>query len=180
MVEDDQKLLNEIILGSDQDFKKLFEKYYPVLKKIKYDYYVVGMDNDDWDQEARIVMYKSVQNYQSKYRTSFGSFYRQNLKHRVIDLIRKTNAKKRFPIEVLSSINANESFYDATLLDFKAVNPENSILVGESLEKLYNKCSPLERKVLLTLIYDLSFELNHQTFTNAFERCKTKFRNDTN
>lgn len=177
---DEQELIEKILQGDDEAFGQLFTKYYPIVRKIRRNYFIAGMDQDDWDQEARMVMHKTIQNYQSKQKVNFGSFYRMNLKNRTVDMIRKSNAQKRIPKQGIASIESNESYYSSMIADNQAIDPENAIMIGERLELLYNDCSTLEKAALLNTIYDLKFDYEEPIMSSAFERCRTKFKKDTN
>ncbi|GHP15215.1 DNA-directed RNA polymerase [Lentilactobacillus fungorum] len=164
--------------GDSEAFARLFNRYHPVLRKIRRLYFISGMDAEDIEQEARIVLYRSAQKFEPGRNISFGSYYSHNLKNRVFDLIRANNAKKRLPIDALKSIEANESFYEATVADLAAWSPEHLVIVGEELLQLYKSCSRLEKEAFAKMLpnSDPTFKMAaHRSILNAFERCRQKY-----
>ncbi|MDR0921045.1 MAG: sigma-70 family RNA polymerase sigma factor [Lactobacillales bacterium] len=77
----------------DNELEKKFEDYSPVIWHVRRHFYLRGFSMEDWLQEARIVFYHSAERYDG--RSAFGNYYRRNLEHHVIGLIRKAHAKKR-------------------------------------------------------------------------------------
>ncbi|GAF36533.1 sigma-70 family RNA polymerase sigma factor [Lentilactobacillus farraginis] len=162
--------------GDEQSFTILFHKYYPIVRKLGRSCFIEGMEADDLDQEAGLVLLKSAKCYRWERSVSFGSYYRRNLRNRIYDLIRLNKAKKRDPQERVQRIDENKSFYSATLIDTSATDPERLTLLKERLTKLYTKCSPLEREVLHVILnLDADQRIDDRKFINAYERCKYKY-----
>lgn len=51
----------------------LFDRYRPVLYRLQQTYYILGFEQDDWIQEARLVLYTAVQKFQLERTTSWPS-----------------------------------------------------------------------------------------------------------
>lgn len=176
------KTLKLIKLTADKDeeaFKELFKKYYPIVRKCRREYYINGYDKEDFDQEARLVLYRSACRFETARKTSFGTFYSHNLRNQLFDLIRKTNAKKRVPSEPLTSIEANEHLYATTIADNSASSPIDSTIVAEAFHELAKRCSPLEKAAFLLMLKESGYaDLDPKArrgIINAFERCRRKF-----
>ncbi|WP_268912773.1 sigma-70 family RNA polymerase sigma factor [Lentilactobacillus sp. SPB1-3] len=167
--------------GDDEVFEELFIQYYPVARKIQNNFFVSGMDKDDWDQESRIILYKAMQKFNPSMRVSFGSFYSRSLRNRAIDLVRLNNAQKRVPDNQVSSIDVNENYYSDTVMDDASTCPERTTMYLERFEWVLGECSDMEREALMNMISEpnKNLELNeNRALTNAFERCRRKFKND--
>ncbi|WP_283678028.1 sigma-70 family RNA polymerase sigma factor [Lentilactobacillus sp. Marseille-Q4993] len=180
---DELDLIEKVTQKDDEAFAQLFKQYYPVVNKLRTEYYVNGMDNDDWDQEARIIMYRAARKFDPNYRSNFGSFYSRLLKHRIFDLIRRHNAQKRLPAEPLVSIDSDESYYEATVEDPRVNCPEGTTVMKDTLANVLDQCTPLERDALLEIISRPSeaFDENaHRVFLNAFDRVKRKYLKERN
>lgn len=177
---DDGKLICRIKADAEdkEAFGKLFIKYYPIVRKIKRLYFVNGLDDDDFDQEARLVMYKSVIRFSTDKAVSFGTFYRMNLKNRIFDLIRANNAQKRLPDSPIISLDVNHDYYESTVGDRRICSPESLMMIQERMAALYENCSVLEKQALEFMMAQLNDQkISEKTLVNAFERCKKKYRN---
>ncbi|MHA8137892.1 sigma-70 family RNA polymerase sigma factor [Lactobacillaceae bacterium Scapto_B20] len=181
-IEQETELIRSIQTGNEESIKYLFLKYIPVVNSIWRHYFINGMDKDDWYQESLIVLAKIVFQYNCDRGVSFGSYYRQALKNRFFDLIRRRNAKKRLPDNVVSSFNAFENFYSETVVDISADCPEKRIMMKEQIEAVLNRLSFLEKIILLEMSRSSSvrsiakkYHYPEGKVINAFERCKRKF-----
>nr|WP_255552594.1 sigma-70 family RNA polymerase sigma factor [Lactobacillus sp. Sy-1] len=182
MITQETNLIRAIQSGDESAIAVLFKKYTPVVNKIWRQYFINGMEREDWHQEAMIVLIRIIEQYDCDRGVSFGSFYRQALKNRFFDLIRRKNAKKRLPDSAVSSFDAFENFYSDTVMDLSAVCPEKIILQNEQIEVVLGRLSILERGILLemfktTTIREIAIKYNcsESKIVNAFERCKRKF-----
>ncbi|UQS87018.1 sigma-70 family RNA polymerase sigma factor [Nicoliella spurrieriana] len=183
-INQETQLIQAIQSGDESAIKALFSKYRPVVNKIWRQYFINGMEIDDWNQEALIVLVRIIDQYDCERGVSFGSFYRQALKNRFFDLIRRKNAQKRMPDKMLSSFDAFESFYSDTLVDFSSFCPEKRILQNEQIELILSRLSFLERSILIETFRNASlkeiatkYHCSENKVVNAFERCKRKFNN---
>ncbi|MEJ6400215.1 sigma-70 family RNA polymerase sigma factor [Nicoliella lavandulae] len=176
------KLIREIQSGNEDAIGTLFKKYIPVVNRIWNQYFINGMDKEDWHQESMIVLVKIVKNYDCDRGVSFGSFYRQALKNRFFDLIRRKNAKKRLPDKIVSSFDAYENYYSETVVDMKSFCPERRMLVNEQVESFLDRLSMFETLVLLQMLRETGLKdliekekYSKAKIINAVERCRRKF-----
>ncbi|TGD18441.1 sigma-70 family RNA polymerase sigma factor [Levilactobacillus suantsaiihabitans] len=105
----------------------LFERYHPVLQRLQKQYFIPGFDQEDWDQEALLVLCSTVQRFKDDLSRSFGAFYRLRLRHRVFDLIRQSQALKRRLARESLSLEAEAAYFADTL-------PDQRWLLREQLE----------------------------------------------
>lgn len=179
----DSKKLSELIVRTAQKdgeaLTELFQKYYPIVGKCRREYYLRGYDREDLDQEARLVLYRTACRFDPSRNAGFGTFYRLSLRNRFYDMIRTTNAKKRVPSEPLTSIEANETLYAATVADKSASSPLIAAIVDEAFKELSKCCWALEKEAFRLMLTEHDFsDLDPKTqraLANAFECCRRKF-----
>ncbi|HIW71096.1 MAG TPA: sigma-70 family RNA polymerase sigma factor [Candidatus Levilactobacillus faecigallinarum] len=127
----------------------LFERYRPVVYRLQRHYYLPGHDADDWDQEGRLVLHTVVQQFQQSRSRNFGAFYRLNLTHRIIDLIRHSQAQKRCAATI--SLEAHGPYFAETLVDRQA-RLDDRLAARECLTRVLPGLSVTERLVLRGLL----------------------------
>ncbi|UQS85041.1 hypothetical protein MOO46_00070 [Apilactobacillus apisilvae] len=147
----DLDLIKKFKNGDDKSFNDLFIKYKPIVNKIWRQYYFNDIEIDDWYQESRIVMLKIVERFNIKKGTSFGNLYKQSLKNHLFDILRKSKAKKRLPLQKKVSFNANEDYYNNYAEDYQNINPEFALKFDIVQKKLYHRCSKFEREILVKI-----------------------------
>ncbi|KRN02498.1 ComX [Levilactobacillus senmaizukei DSM 21775 = NBRC 103853] len=160
----------------------LFDRYRPVLLRLRQRYFIPGYDQDDWEQEALMVFCQVVTKFQLSRSVNFGAFYRLNLMHRVYDLIRQSRAQKRQCNRGVVSIDANGPFFADTLVDPRWVIREQ-LEVKEAVGLVQSRLSIVERVVFLGLVRGATLtEISRQErlttaqATAAAYRCQAKLR----
>ncbi|NLR10193.1 MULTISPECIES: sigma-70 family RNA polymerase sigma factor [Lactobacillaceae] len=124
----------------------LFDRYRPVLYKLQSRYFIPGYDRDDWNQEALLVLCRVAQRFEISRGKSFGGFYRQALRFRVYDLIRRSQTKKRLAGQQAVSLEANRTFVSDTVRDTRWTLRE-SLEVQEAVVRLAKRLSSVEHTV---------------------------------
>ncbi|MBU9788604.1 helix-turn-helix domain-containing protein [Lentilactobacillus sp. IMAU92037] len=177
----EMKVIKRAAEGDRDAFEWLFNFYRPIFRKVRRNFFIAGMETEDIEQEARIVLYRSAQKFEDGRNVSFGSYYSHNLKKRVFDLIRSNNAQKRLPTEFMNSVEENEAFYSTTVADTSAWDPEALVIMNDDFHRLYKSCSGLERwafALVLPNSPDPMFCMaTDRSVLNAFERCRLKYLN---
>ena len=160
----------------------LFERYRPVLYKLQHHYFIPGYDNDDWNQEALLVFCRVVGRFDLNRRRSFGSFYRQALRYRIFDLIRRTQTQKRLAGQLAISLEANRTFVSETVPDRRWLLKE-TLEVQEAVATLPTRLSAVEHVVFGDLLQGRSLQtishgrqLTLQQVTSAAYRSRRKLR----
>lgn len=158
----------------------LFERYRPVLLRVQHRYFLPGLDADDWEQEAFLVLLAVVRQFEPQRSRSFGAFYRLNLQHRVFDLIRFTQAQKRQATFV--SIEAHDQYFADTLADPSA-HLKGHLEAQEAVIRLLPRLSTIERQVFAGLLQGHTLQHIGQTrqlrlaqVQGAMHRCRQKLR----
>lgn len=165
----------------------LFLRFRPLVGKIQRDYKVRTMDADDYLQEARIVLYRAIELYNSEKGMGFASYYKLLLQNRIYSLIRKETAIKR-------TVDHRSVSYDSyeekggnmekilyRIRRGEADTPEKLFEIKESSHRYVNQLSKLERKVFFYYLDGLDnqkiADLTNKTVTqvqNAYDRCRKK------
>ncbi|TPR22424.1 sigma-70 family RNA polymerase sigma factor [Apilactobacillus timberlakei] len=185
----DLQLIKNFKSGHDEYFDELFIKYKPIVKKLWGQYYFNDIDEDDWFQESRITMLKIIDKFDINRGTSFGMLYKRSLKNRLFDILRKSKAKKRMPIDKKVSFNVNEEYYSNCVEDCRRLNPEFSLKMDAVRKKLVTRCSMFEKELLFKMSssklesddYQLvKFKqinkINDEQFRNCCSRIKNKLK----
>ncbi|WP_367295301.1 sigma factor [Levilactobacillus yonginensis] len=160
----------------------LFERYRPVLKKLQQRYFIVGFDQDDWDQEARVVFCRSIKRFDATKAPNFGAFYRLNLRHRVFDLIRRSKALKRQQSRKVISLEANSDYFADTLEDSRWAVREQ-LEVQDAVQRVQESLSGVEHTVFngllrgeTLLVISQRKRLPYRQVTAASHRSQVKLR----
>ncbi|MFC6170205.1 RNA polymerase subunit sigma-70 [Loigolactobacillus jiayinensis] len=175
------QIITAAAAGNSNAFEHLFYLYRPMLKKIQQQYYLYGLDEDDWDQEARIVCFKAARRYRTDTRLTFGRYYQRCLLCRIYTLIRHQNAKKRqiyqhtVSIEIDGIRQGIET--QGTMQSF------NWSMIRANASDFIDQLSDLEKFVFCRQLTS-SFETNssvmanitHEQERNALERCRLKLK----
>jgi len=179
---DEQHLIGLAGSGDTDALLLLSKRYVPVAHKLQRQYFIRNYDTDDWAQEALIVMHHAAQQYDHRQASSFGAFYRLLLNNRVIDLIRRTQAKKRQPDQDVLSLD-----YEAAMILEELVGPEqlaiDILFVHEIIKQFVIECSNFENQVFKALLNGLTpqgialkLQLELAPVLNAIDRCRRKLR----
>ncbi|MCH5464862.1 sigma-70 family RNA polymerase sigma factor [Levilactobacillus tujiorum] len=179
----DQQLLALIRQSLDSPaLLVLFDRYRPVLYKLQHRYFIPGYDRDDWEQEALLVFCRVAQRFEVARQKSFGAFYRQALRFRVYDLIRRVQTKKRVDDRQAISLEANRTFISETIRDGRWCLGQR-LEVQEAVIQLAPLLSPVEHAVfgallrgrtLVTISQDQ--QLSFAQATRAANRSRQKLR----
>ncbi|WP_125767511.1 sigma-70 family RNA polymerase sigma factor [Lapidilactobacillus wuchangensis] len=93
---------NELVLieavqdhGDSQALESLVRKYQPMIGNAAQQFYFKLFDEDDWQQEARIVCYETCLLYQTTYNCQFGAFFKLRFHNHLRSLLRHELAFKR-------------------------------------------------------------------------------------
>lgn len=175
----DMELLTRFIAGDSVSFTALFDRYLPLVHKMGRHYYFQDVDQEDWEQEARIVMLKTIRCYKACLQVDFGYYYKVNLKHRAFDIIRQENASKR--VHEGNRINLEAEGFQESLIDYHQCPPDDFTLCHEKMKEFLAQCSPFEIEVFRLVHSGCSQELaaqkldcNCRKIMSALDRCQKK------
>lgn len=173
-----EKMIHHSKQGDDVYFEKLMQKYRPILLKFWSMYNIDGMDLNDFEQEAAIVMLKSLVNFDADKKITFGAFYKSNLRNHLFDLLRRMQAKKRIPSNQIISFQDLSLFFEETIIDPKVevdAKLENTEIINEAMDL----CNKQEKQVLFDIITKLETEIdgsNQKKYKILIGKCRKKLK----
>ncbi|ETY75215.1 sigma-70 family RNA polymerase sigma factor [Lactiplantibacillus fabifermentans] len=178
----EQQLIALAARGDDYSIMLLAERYLPVVLRLRHQYFIRNFDDDDWLQEARIAIHRAARQYDHQHACSFGAFYRLLLNNQIIDLIRRTQAKKRQPDQDVVSLDMEdeEPLEEVLVTNYTAIDV---IHVHDSVAEFTRICSNFEAEVFWALLSGMSpqgiatmLQVELAPVTNATDRCRRKLR----
>lgn len=173
-----EKLIRLSKKGNDIYFQMLMQKYRPVLLKFWSIYNIDGMDLNDFEQEAAIVMLKTLINFEERKNITFGAFYKSNLRNHIFDLLRKMQAQKRIPSKNIISFQDVSLYFEETIIDPK-VEVDAKLKNTEIIREALKLCNNNEKEVLINMITKLDSEIERKDYMNykiTLSRCRKKLK----
>lgn len=134
-------------LGMSEDFDTLFNRYWPLVRKIWQQYHVTDLELDDWIQESQLVMVRVLKSYEGNNIGKFSGFYKQSLVNRILDIYRARQAHKRIPAAQLAPLD-KDCF---EIADQHQGIPDDIVYCHHCLEEFMQDCSAFERQVVALL-----------------------------
>ncbi|MGM9904149.1 RNA polymerase sigma-70 factor [Enterococcus sp. 10A9_DIV0425] len=172
--------------GDEEAFATLYQKYFPLLLRLKNIYYLRNYVCEDWEQEARIALYQALKTYESNKGVSFGSYYKSILSNQIYSLLRKQNALKRrdqkdeVSIEQKIDTEGPDFLAEITVQEPIAVQ---HLLLKEAIEDCPIKFSKKEAKIFHhymqgTDFYEMAKDLSMdmKQVKSAYGRVKFKIK----
>ncbi|MGX6972835.1 sigma-70 family RNA polymerase sigma factor [Vagococcus lutrae] len=130
-------------------FSELFQQYTPIVSNFFHHYYVRGVDWEDWVQEANIVLYLAIQDYNEFFGIHFSAYYKILLKRHLFSLIRRDNAKKRRSNQELLSIH---SLYEndkvrRLMSDSVDLDAIDQVIINETIKNMIEKLDKFDQEI---------------------------------
>ncbi|MDY3706639.1 sigma-70 family RNA polymerase sigma factor [Vagococcus lutrae] len=130
-------------------FSELFQQYTPIVSNFFHHYYVRGFDWEDWVQEANIVLYLAIQDYNEFFGIHFSAYYKILLKRHLFSLIRRDNAKKRRSNQELLSIH---SLYENDkvrhlMSDSVDLDAIDQVIINETIKNMIEKLDKFDQEI---------------------------------
>lgn len=182
----DDEIIDMMRRGDCSHFEVLFQRYLPLVKNMIRDFYVQGFERDDFIQEARIVLNKTVLFFNAKRGHTFGNYFKLNLTNHFNSLVRKDMAKKRRIGKMSESLEGllENGFSPRYIENYEGgMTFENAIEVKECIPQYVESLSKFECQVLVCHMHhlekeEIAAELNCDIIqaTNALDRCKRKLK----
>lgn len=174
----DNELVSLVRENNQDAFEFLFDKYLPLIKSIIQKNKHIRNDYDDMLQDATISFYYCVQMYDF-HSSSFPTFLSVCIDRSLKSTIRKANAKKRIPEELIVPIN------DDVEIGIPTSSAEEEFFDKENGEKLFEEfraqLSDLEFRVLKSFLKTQSYDktakalnLSRKSVDNAMLRIRRK------
>lgn len=184
-----EEMVAAVHAGEMEYFEPLFERFAPLVKKFNKFYYLKDMEEEDFRQEARIVLHKALEGYDATRGMRFAGYYKLMLQHHIYSLIRKDVAMKRaVDKESLSYDFLTENNYSARLPIAvrelgKHLSPEDIVQVRESALGYFEILSVFEKQVFRSYLEGKDFQqtalemgCHPNQVKHAYDRCRQKLK----
>lgn len=178
---DEAKIIAEVKADDTHNFERLFNKYHPIIKKMRQKYTIQSFDWDDWMQEGRIVFFNSVVNYDADLKITLGAFFKNNFRNRIFSILRFEMAYKRKAGFAAQSLEELEEEAEVLGQQVSRITPQNQLMVKETYAEYETLLSPFEKEVSVLLFQGLrpdqiAERLGYDVakIQNALLRCKQK------
>lgn len=130
-------------------FSELFKQYTPIVSNFFHHYYVRDFDWEDWVQEAHIVLYLALHDYDTLFGVHFSAYYKILLKRHLFSLIRRDNAKKRRSNQELLSIH---SLYEndkvrRLMSDSVDLDAIDQVIINETIKNMIEKLDKFDQEI---------------------------------
>lgn len=173
----DDEVITKINEGNYELLSVVIERYLPLIVKIAKQY-LPSAQIEDAVQEATFALYSAIKNYEVG-KASFKTFATLCIKRSVISQLRKTNALKSIPQELISSIDEVE------LTDVNT--PEEILIEKENYKALTNniklELSAMEYNVLELFLSGKGYSdiakalgITEKSVDNALARIRKKIK----
>ena len=134
------------------NYVELVRELEPLMNWVYAKHPTILLERQDFLQEARWILYRSIQQFDASKNTKFTTYYVRALQNFLYDSIRKANRKKTIPLDqVISRDVLPEEYTDGILKRVinRENNPEQIVLLKEEMLAGVSSLSPFERDVFL-------------------------------
>lgn len=178
------------VRGGDMSyFEPLFGRFAPLIRKFSKTYYLKDMEEEDFQQEARIVLHRALESYDAKRGMRFAGYFKLMLQHHIYSLIRKDGAVKRavdkesLAYDFFMENNYADRLPSAVKDLGKHLSPEDIVQVRESTIGYFDTLSTFEKQVFRRYLEGKDFqqtavEMDCTTTQakHAYDRCRQKMK----
>ncbi|WP_165005196.1 MULTISPECIES: sigma-70 family RNA polymerase sigma factor [unclassified Enterococcus] len=181
-----EELLHAARDGDEEAFATLYQKYFPLLLRLKSAYYLRNYGCEDWEQEARIALYQALRTYENNKGVSFGSYYKSIISNQIYSLLRKQNAlKRRDQKDELSMEQKIETEGPDFLAEITAQEPwaVQHLLIKEAIENCEVSFSRKESQIFHHYMQGAGFDemaellsMEPKQVKSAYSRVKMKIK----
>ena len=151
----DEALIEKLREGNLEIADYIMEKYKPLVRKKTNAMYLIGGETEDLIQEGMIGLFKAVRDFDFEKEASFFTCAEVCISRQLYSALEASNRKKHIPLNTYVSFsNQDESdgVHLEQIVTEQTVSPEQILIEQEHkqefFDKLQEKLSPMERKVL--------------------------------
>lgn len=141
---------------SDDDLEELYQRYKPIVYKLKKKYYIADMDCDDWLQEGRIIFYQSFASFDMDRGLTLGAYFKKNFDRFCCSKVRYQCAKKRIGdlkgIRVGHLIDNLGQIEDKNVMPIEGIDIDDEVVLQEVMENFPNCLSKFESAVFASYL----------------------------
>ena len=145
----EEKGLAEVVHLAKEDEEEavteLLRRFDPLIMSIHHHYFFHEMDQDDFAQEARIMMLRAVRKYDENHAVSFAGYYQRCLKNLAVECLRREHRQRLIPHELV--VRGEKA--ELALLSASVDSCERQVLLHEEAEEYFHHLSRFERDVFL-------------------------------
>lgn len=173
-----EELLHAARNGDEEAFATLYQKYFPLLLRLKNMYYLRNYVYEDWEQEARIALYQALKTYENNKGVSFGSYYKSIISNQIYSLLRKQNALKRrdqkdeISIDQKIETEGPDFLAEITMQEPLAVQ---HLLLQEAIEDCHIKFSKKEAKIFYYYMQGADFTEMAEALSMGIKQVKSAY-----
>ena len=186
----DEELIEKLRDGHGEIADYLIEKYIPLVRKKTNAMYMSGGETEDMKQEGMFGLFKAVRDFNPQKGVSFFSFAEVCISRQLYSVLEASNRKKHMPLNTYISFS-NQDEADGINLELlvteQTISPEQLLIEQERkqefFQKLEEKVSPLEKKVLYLYLEGKNYiqiaEILNKTpksIDNALQRIRGKIK----
>lgn len=175
--------------GDSYYFEPLFERFTPLVVKFSKMYFLRAMEEEDFRQEARIVLHKSLQTYDQERGMRFAGYFKLMLQHHIYSLIRKDVAYKRtidkqsLSYDLITEVDSGEKCISGLGTMGSSLSPEDIVQVRESTAGYFDSLSEFEKQVFQHYFDGETFQKIAEALDceciqvkHAYDRCRQKLK----
>ena len=188
----DVELVARYQQGCQDSLQVVITRYRRFARAKARNYFLVGADHDDVEQEALIGLYKAARDFRPEHLSSFQAFAELCITRQIITAVKTATRNKHTPLNQYVSFSQtpaaagdSETTLDEVLPGPSVSDPINQVIASEELESLVgclsSVLSELESRVLSLYLDGHSYEViaerlecDTKTVDNALQRVKRK------
>lgn len=184
----DEELIEKLRAGDVVITDYIMEKYKPLVRKKANAMYIIGGEPEDLIQEGMIGLFKAVRDFNPEKEVSFFSFADICISRQLYSALEASNRMKHIPLNTYISFSNQEEEDGLNLeqiITEQTISPEQMLIEQEALQefidKLEEKLSPMERKVLYLHLEGSNYiqiaeqmEKSAKSIDNALQRIRAK------
>lgn len=184
----DEELIEKLRAGDKEITDYIIRKYIPLIRKKTNAMYLIGGEPEDLIQEGMVGLFNAIRDYNPEKEVSFFTFAELCISRKLNSTLEASNRLKHMPLNTYISFS-NQDEEDGISLDQiiteQTISPEQMLIEQEALQeffdKLQEKLSPMERKVLYLHLEGHDYiqiaermGKNAKSIDNALQRIRNK------
>lgn len=179
----EKKELSEVVhlakANNEEAITELLKRFEPLIASMNHHYFFHEMDQEDFAQEARVMMLRALDKYNEDHAVSFAGYYQRCLKNLAVECLRREHRQRVVPHNLLIHGDKGE----LALMSAAVESCEKQVFLHEDAEEYFHHLSRFEREVFLGVLDGQTFEEMADHFDKsvtsvkgAHKRCKKKFK----
>ena len=169
---EDIELIKRAKEKDEEAFERLFSKYKPLASKISRRYFLIGLDEDDLEQEAMIGLFRAFQSFDVSKNSDFSSFASMCITRQIHTAIKSANREKNKALNerveldnqggIQVSVKDDEDDVMLFVIPSKNPLPDDQLISKQNVVQMTNEIiknlSEYEKKVLALYLKGLKYK----------------------